>query len=343
MTAAESAAPLIEELFCEGQPLAHVLAAGGENGWSRDDVMAVLRDRQWDLDPSGRLPRSKRTTLPRGLRGLPPLVRVDRPRQQGRGLQPSQPPVPAMPPIGPWPEPAPQPRLVVRQEPVGESYHLVDSDDRCTDECPGCSGPSADEREALPGLGLADGQAETGADEDPDVAVADGGELQVAVLPVDGGRLGELEEIDGVGEIAVVEQLEGDAGVVHLDHETTSSAGQSPDAERGGVPPTVEEDVEGGAPDAPAAPPVTDLVDLPLADWELELLAPAVNPEAWQWDPVERCYVHYDEETPPVATRPSVDVLQLGLEHPHPAVRAKAQLVAKAVDALCTALARHRA
>jgi hypothetical protein len=33
--------------------------------------MAVLRERQWDLDASGRLPRSKRITTPRGLRHLP--------------------------------------------------------------------------------------------------------------------------------------------------------------------------------------------------------------------------------------------------------------------------------
>jgi len=64
---------LIEELFCQGNRLEDILRAGPDNGWTRDDVMAVLQQRQWDLDGSGRLPRSKRNTLPRGLRGLPPV------------------------------------------------------------------------------------------------------------------------------------------------------------------------------------------------------------------------------------------------------------------------------
>lgn len=46
---------------------------------------------------------------------------------------------------------------------------------------------------------------------------------------------------------------------------------------------------------------------------------------------------------PPAAPPTPVDVLAVGLAHPHPAVRAKAKLVMAAVDALCAALAQHPA
>jgi len=100
--------PLIEELFCQGNPLEDILRAGPDNGWTRDDVMAVLRDRQWDLDGSGRLPRSKRLTLPRGLRGLPaaPLAARQAPAPASvrsvpapRRLEPVQPAAVAQVPV----------------------------------------------------------------------------------------------------------------------------------------------------------------------------------------------------------------------------------------------------
>lgn len=81
---ASGPAPLIEELFCQGHPLEHVVAVGLDVGWSRADVMAVLRDRQWDLDGSGRLPRSKRVTVPQGLRAARPLAPAAPPTQARR-------------------------------------------------------------------------------------------------------------------------------------------------------------------------------------------------------------------------------------------------------------------
>lgn len=123
-------APLIEDLFYQGHPVDHIVTVGTDVGWSRDDVMAVLREHQWDLDGSGRLPRSKRLTIPRGLRGLPPAPvkapaakrRTQESNPVGRApvaafgaaavaVRPSSPPetvpepVPDTTPIEEWPEP----------------------------------------------------------------------------------------------------------------------------------------------------------------------------------------------------------------------------------------------
>jgi hypothetical protein len=58
----------IEDAFNAGQPIETIVGQVAE----RCTVLDVLRLNGWDLDGSGRLPRSKRTTVPRGLRGLPP-------------------------------------------------------------------------------------------------------------------------------------------------------------------------------------------------------------------------------------------------------------------------------
>ena len=60
----------IEDLLHQGHPLETVVRMVGENDppGTRDDVLAVLRDREIDLDASGRIPRMKRITTPRALR-----------------------------------------------------------------------------------------------------------------------------------------------------------------------------------------------------------------------------------------------------------------------------------
>lgn len=71
MTVPASPAVPIEELFCRGETFDRIVSTGQVDGWSRDDVLAVLKDRQWDLDGSGRIPRGKRVTSPVALRSLP--------------------------------------------------------------------------------------------------------------------------------------------------------------------------------------------------------------------------------------------------------------------------------
>lgn len=124
---------LIEDLFHQGHPLDHIIAVGQDVGWTHQDVMAVLREQRWDLDVSGRLPRSKRLTIPRGLRALPPAPvkapaakrRTQESNPVGRApvaafraaavaVRPSFPPetvpepVPDTTPIEEWPEPEPE-------------------------------------------------------------------------------------------------------------------------------------------------------------------------------------------------------------------------------------------
>lgn len=87
---------------------------------------------------------------------------------------------------------------------------------------------------------------------------------------------------------------------------------------------------------------------------------PQTNAHGWAWDEASRSYVernevvdalppgsvveYYEAEVAPQppARRSPIDLLAVGLEHQHPAVRAKAQIVVKAVDALLTAMSRHR-
>jgi hypothetical protein len=71
VTVPASPAVPIEQLFCRGETFDRIVSTGQVDGWSRDDVLAVLKHRQWDLDGSGRLPRGKRITSPPGLRFLP--------------------------------------------------------------------------------------------------------------------------------------------------------------------------------------------------------------------------------------------------------------------------------
>lgn len=121
MTAAGqlTVAQQIEQRFHLGEPLDRIVAAG----WSCDDVHAVLRANGWDLDASGRLPRSKRITSPSGLRFLPAEA------MRATPVQPvAPPPVPARAVIGP-----PRGRVNAAQcgTPGGYRKHRRQAEDAC--------------------------------------------------------------------------------------------------------------------------------------------------------------------------------------------------------------------
>lgn len=100
-------AAAIEQMFCSGNPFDRIVAAGEPDGWSPDDVLAVLKDRGWDLDGSGRLPRSKRITTPAGLRALrtvPAAPPAPRRAPAPPPARPASPPEPARE-VTPVPEP----------------------------------------------------------------------------------------------------------------------------------------------------------------------------------------------------------------------------------------------
>lgn len=246
------------ELFVAGHSVDYVCEEGLAGGWTRGDVLTLVRQRGWPLDGSGRLPLRMRGTH---RRGAPQRVR-DR---VGRPL--------------PRPLPAVGPRPV---SPLAGVYAAVD-EWSATPETP-------TERTA------------------PEASVTD--------------AAGTAPDPSGPGHGYAGPDAQGASDAPPQVSPSRSSSGKG-----GGL----------GASDAPAAPPATGSSD----DW------------AWTWDPATKSYSSRgagDQRTPapPVlppatATATPVDVLALGLEHAHPAVRAKAKLVQRAVDDLCTALTRHHA
>lgn len=117
MTASPGMADDIEDLLHQGHPVETVVRMVGENDppGTREDVMAVLRDRDIDLDASGRIPRMKRSTAPRALRKLaapvaaapseladraaaPETVEITKPTRTQRSARgPKRPPKPSPP------------------------------------------------------------------------------------------------------------------------------------------------------------------------------------------------------------------------------------------------------
>lgn len=69
------------------------------------------------------------------------------------------------------------------------------------------------------------------------------------------------------------------------------------------------------------------------------VLRPVATPEPAADRPASSP-VEKPDTVPQAAASRAVDVLAVGLEHPHPAVRARAKVALRAIDSLCTALAR---
>lgn len=93
---------LITRYFMIGHTIDYIAERGVYEGWTRDEIWAVVDARRWNLDASGRIPRSQRTERP--------------------ATAPAPPPTPAAepPPVRPAPPPAPAPVATVKlpEQPV---------------------------------------------------------------------------------------------------------------------------------------------------------------------------------------------------------------------------------
>ncbi|TKJ24344.1 hypothetical protein [Blastococcus sp. CCUG 61487] len=351
----------IVELFVAGYSQDYVCEQGVTGGWTRRDVLTVVAQRGWPLDGSGRLPLR--------MRPQPQRRRTDRPSPPGH-QRPGPRPVDSLAARTLAAEARASVTLDGDTYVVGGAYTAAASRPRTSTEgtAPAdvdAAGTAPDSEE--PGHGYA------GPDAQPQVSPSrshpgEGGELGASDAPAEPpaagqrtcercgnpcpGRRADTKYCSRactqqayrarVDEMAPRVDRDGSIYAQHVAIEQTLR-------EKHGHPSYVAE-LDGPGkfrPTVTPPPPVGS--DLPLADWERELL------DGWVWDPDSKSYVartdaveetaadeitvDTGEQVPPPA---HVDLLAVALEHRHPAVRAKAQIVVKAVDKLLSAMARHR-
>lgn len=282
----------IVELFASGYSQDYVCEQGVLWGWTRDDVLTVVKQRGWPLDKSGRLPLRMRPRTPslatrtaRGARGPKTPTEGTPPetvRAGGAGTAPDSPET-GHGNAGP----AAQPQVSPSRSHLPEDGGVL-----------GASGAPAEDPTPVAVEMLTAEEIRARVDALADRTLA-GGSINPQHVAI------EQDLRDNYGHPSFIAALDGPGKFrAPTDQPVDDSA-----ADDGGVV----------HPAAAASDPVEN-PDTPSSD--LGVATPG--------------NFHRRTHTG------EVDLLAVGLEHAHPAVRAKAQIVVKAVDALVSAMARHR-
>lgn len=331
MTTIDSPAPLIEDLFCKGHSLEHIIGVGLDVGWSREDVIAVLRDRQWDLDGSGRLPRSKRITSPQGLRAPWPSAptaspaRPTSPRARDATPRVAERDIVDAPPLDDWSGPADSPaerQVDVEQPPAALYTAIADWDD---DLQAGEEAPAPEDDAVEPPAAAATPRPRRVPAVAPDTDAAVARFLAQRTVPAEDDCF-----LPGPDLREAYEAWRGPAGAPPV---TAREFGRALTARYGKKQATVAIDCAAGR--------IKPICYHGLA-WKPDEASAEAPPQV-SVDPGAICCPSGRPTSCPTAAAPAglpADLLAQAREHPNRRVRAAAHAVEQAVDALCAALKR---